>query len=119
MKILMINGSPHPRGGDVPGRQLRPDAGLRPTSPRGGHPVGLQEIHEHEAFGGGSVRRLYCRLTSFSRSLQINLCINLDGTELQVRRAKAPTISDRCLGFSLNIAWQNLNGRVTCWCAGC
>ena len=52
MKILMINGSPHPRGGDVPGRQLRPVAGLRPTSPRGGHPVGLQEIHEHEAFGG-------------------------------------------------------------------
>lgn len=28
MKILMINGSPHPRGGDVPGQQLRPDAGL-------------------------------------------------------------------------------------------
>ena len=23
MKILMINGSPHPRGGDVPGRQSR------------------------------------------------------------------------------------------------
>ena len=29
-----------------------------------GHPVGQQEIHEHEALGGGSVRRLYCRLTS-------------------------------------------------------
>lgn len=43
MKILMINGSPHPRGGDVPGRQLRPDAGLRPTSPRGGHPVGCKK----------------------------------------------------------------------------
>ena len=54
MKILMINGSPHPRGGDVPGRQLRPDAGLRPPSPCGGHPVGQQEIHEHEALGGGS-----------------------------------------------------------------
>ena len=53
MKNLMINGSPHPRGGDVPGRQLRPVAGLRPTSPRGGHPVGQQEIHEHEALGGG------------------------------------------------------------------
>ena len=62
MKILMINGSPHLRGGDVPGRQLRPDAGLRPTSPRGGHPVGLQEIHEHEAFGGSFGRRLHCRL---------------------------------------------------------
>ena len=80
MKILMINGSPHPRGGDVPGRQLRPDAGLRPTSPRGGYPVGLQEIHEYEALGGGSGRRLYCRLTSFSRSLQTILRINLDGT---------------------------------------
>ncbi|MGO5024498.1 hypothetical protein ACTQ4E_15660, partial [Lawsonibacter sp. LCP25S3_G6] len=38
--------------------------------------------HEHEALGGGSVRRLYCRLTSFSRSLQIILRINLDGTEI-------------------------------------
>ncbi|MGN8969959.1 hypothetical protein, partial [Intestinimonas sp. HCP28S3_D6] len=37
-------------------------------------------IHEHEALGGGSGRRLYCRLTSFSRSLQIILRINLDGT---------------------------------------
>ena len=36
---------------------------------------------EHEAFGGGHRRRLYCRLTSFSRSLQINLRINLDGTK--------------------------------------
>ena len=45
--------------------------------------MGLQEIHEHEAFGGGSGRRLYCRLTSFSRSLQINLRINLDGTCLK------------------------------------
>ncbi|MCQ4771750.1 hypothetical protein NE579_15010, partial [Intestinimonas massiliensis] len=42
--------------------------------------VGLQKIHEHEASGGGSGRRLYCRLTSFSRGLQINLRINLDGT---------------------------------------
>ena len=32
--------------------------------PRGGHPMGQQEIYEHEASGGGSVRRLYCRLTS-------------------------------------------------------
>ena len=69
-----------PRGGDIPGWEFRPDAGLREASPRGGHPVGLQEIHEHEAFGGGSGRRLYCRLTSLSRSLQINLRINLDGT---------------------------------------
>jgi hypothetical protein len=42
--------------------------------------VGLQKIHEHEALGGGSGRRLHCRLTSLSRSLQINLRINLDGT---------------------------------------
>ena len=32
------------------------------------------------AFRGGHGRRLYCRLTSFSRSLQINLRINVDGT---------------------------------------
>ena len=86
--------------------------------------MGQQEIHEHEAPGGGHGRRLRCRLTSLSRSLQTILRINLDGTnlhgnvsrlveELQVRRAKTPTISDRCLGFSLNIAWQNLNGQVT------
>ena len=48
---------------------------------RGGHPVGQQEIHEHEALGGGHGRRLYCRLTSFSRSLQTILRINLDGTK--------------------------------------
>ena len=92
MKILMINGSPHPRGGDVPGRQLRPDAGLRPTSPRGGHPVGLQEIHEHEAFGGSFGRRLHCRLTSFSRSLQIILRTNLDGTMGFQKRQKKHAI---------------------------
>ena len=48
-------------------------------APCGRYPVGLQEIHEHEALGGGSGRRLYCRLTSFSRSLQTILRINLDG----------------------------------------
>ena len=41
---------------------------------------GQQEIHGYEALVGGFERRLYCRLTSFSRSLQINLRINLDGT---------------------------------------
>ena len=40
----------------------------------------LQEINEYEALGVGSGRHLYCRLTSLSRSLQINLRINLDGT---------------------------------------
>jgi hypothetical protein len=69
-----------PCGGDIPRWQLRPDAGLRPTSPRGGHPVGLQEIHEHEAFGGGFGRHLYCRLISFGWGLQTLLRINLDGT---------------------------------------
>ena len=58
-------------------------AGLRGAAPCGGHPVGQQEIHEHEALGGGSGRRLYCRLTSFSRSLQTILRINLDGTDGQ------------------------------------
>lgn len=72
--------SAHPCGGDIPRWQLRPDAGLCPTSPCGGYPVGQQEIHEHEALGGGSGRRLYCRLTSLSRSLQTILHINLDGT---------------------------------------
>ena len=72
---------PDPRGGDIPRWQLRPDAGLREATPCGGHPVGLQEIYEYEALGGGSGRHLYCRLTSLSRSLQINLRINLDGTE--------------------------------------
>ena len=33
--------------------------------------------------------------------------------KFQVRRAKTPTVSDRCLGFSLDIAWQDLNGQVT------
>jgi hypothetical protein len=42
--------------------------------------LGQQEIHEHEALGGGFGRRLYCRLTSLSRSLQTILRINLDGT---------------------------------------
>ena len=58
------------------------------------HPVGQQEIHEHEASGGGSGRRLYCRLTSFSRSLQINLRINLDGT-----RRKSPMCEKQIYRF--------------------
>ena len=58
----------------------RTDAGLCPAAPCGWYPVGQQKVHEYEALGGGSGRRLYCRLTSFSRSLQINLRIILDGT---------------------------------------
>ena len=50
--------------------------------------MGQQEIHEHEALGGGFGRRLYCRLTSLSRSLQTILRINLDGTRL--------TLQSRC-----------------------
>ena len=65
---------------DTGGWNTSGDAGLRTAAPRGGHPVGLQEIYEYEALGGGSGRHLYCRLTSLSRSLQINLRINLDGT---------------------------------------
>ena len=48
----------------IPRWQLRPDAGLRKASPCGGYPMEQQEIHEHEALGGGAGRRLYCRLTS-------------------------------------------------------
>jgi hypothetical protein len=44
--------------------------------------MGQQEIHEHEALGGDHGRRLHCRLTSFSRSLQTILRINLDGTDM-------------------------------------
>ena len=47
------------------------------AAPCGGHPVG-QEIHEHEALGGGSGRRTYCRLTFTQPSLEIILRINLD-----------------------------------------
>ena len=60
--------------------QLCPHAGLREAAPCSGNSVGQQEIHEHEALRGGFGRRLYCRLTSFSRSLQINLRIILDST---------------------------------------
>ena len=47
------------------------------------HVAGTQwgkKIYEHEAPGDGAGRRLHCRLTSLSRSLQIILRINLDGT---------------------------------------
>ena len=74
-----------PCGGDLPGRQLCPHAGLRPAAPCGWHSVGQQEVHEYEALRGGSGRRLYCRLTSFSQSLQTNLRITLDGTCLRYR----------------------------------
>ena len=78
------------------------DGWLCPAPPRGGHPVGQQEIHEHEALGGGHGRRLYCRLTSLSRSLQIILRINLDGTRIheEVLDAKvqacAETVRKQC-----------------------
>ena len=66
--------------GGIPGWELRPDAGLREAPPRGTHPVGQQEIHEYEALRDVSGRLLYCRLTSFSQSLQTNLRINVDST---------------------------------------
>ena len=56
--------------GGIPRWELRPDPGLREAPLRGRHPVGQQEIHEYEAFGGSSGRRLHCRLTSFGRGLQ-------------------------------------------------
>ena len=48
-------------------------------------PVGQQEIHEHEASGGSSGRRLHCLLTSFSRSLQTLLRISLTASLRQKR----------------------------------
>ena len=53
-------------------------------SPCSGCPVGQQEIHEHEALGGGAGRRFYCRLTSFGRSLQTILRIDLDSTDFDL-----------------------------------
>ena len=63
-------------------RKLCPHAGLCPPAPCGRHPAGQQDVHEHEAPGGCPGGRLRCWLTSFSRDLQINLRINLDGTGL-------------------------------------
>ena len=60
--------------------QRRSDAGLRPTAPCGRHPVWQQEVHEYETFGDSLPGCLYCRLTSFCQSLQINLRIILDST---------------------------------------
>ena len=62
------------QGADLSGRQLCPHAGLRPAAPCGRHPVGQQEVHEHEALRGGSGRRLYCRLTSFSARACKQIC---------------------------------------------
>ena len=50
------------------------------------YPVGQQEAHEYEALRGDSGRRLYCRLTSFSQSLQTNLRMALDGTKATPRK---------------------------------
>jgi len=69
-----------PRGGHISGWKLCLDAGLCPAASCCRHPVGQQEVHEYEAPGGSPGRRLYCRLTSFSRSLQTFLRINLDST---------------------------------------
>ena len=47
---------------------------------------GCKKYMNMKHLGGGSGRRLRCRLTSLSRSLQINLRINLDGTLTLTRR---------------------------------
>ena len=67
---------------NVPRWELCSDAGLCEAAPCSRHSVGQQEVHEHEAFGGSHGRRLHCRLTSFSRSLQTILLIILDSTRL-------------------------------------
>ena len=56
---------PHPCGGQFPGRQLCPDAGLCQAAPCSRHPVGQQKVYEYEAPGGCPWGRLHCRLTSF------------------------------------------------------
>ena len=45
-------------------------------------PAGRQKVYEHEAPGGCPGGRLCCGLASFSRDLQTNLLINLDGTRI-------------------------------------
>ena len=43
--------------------------------------IDLQRLKDKYTVDGGHGRRLYCRLTSFSQSLQTILRINLDGTD--------------------------------------
>ena len=62
-------------------RQTHPQLGRNDICPCGRYSVGQQKVHEYEALGDGSGRRLYCRLTSFSQSLQTNLRITLDTTQ--------------------------------------
>ena len=53
------------------------DSALFSAAPRNRHTVGQ---HEYEALKGGAGKRFYSRPISFSRSLQTNLRITLDGT---------------------------------------
>ena len=53
-------------------------AGLCPAETCCRNRIGQQKVHEYEALRGNYGRRLYCRLTSFGRSLQTNLRITLD-----------------------------------------
>ena len=73
-----LHGDPaQDKGGRLlPGRQFDFDAGLCPAASCSWYPVGQQKVHEHEALRDGSGRRLYCRLTSFGRSLQIKFAHN-------------------------------------------
>ena len=68
--------------------------------------MGLQEIHEYEALGGGSGRRLRCRLTSLSRSLQTILRINLDGTT--ILKDDADEVAQIC--YTLQSSFENSGG---------
>ena len=49
---------------------------LCPAASCGWHTVGQQKVHEYEALRDDSRRRLYCWLTLFCQSLQINLRIS-------------------------------------------
>ena len=96
---------PHPCGGNIPGRQFCFDAGLCPITPCGRNPVGQQEVHEYEAFGGGSGSPFSRWVSSSRQSLQPNLPKILQITNLgptcgapPLVRRKLPGQSVGCLG---------------------
>ena len=55
-------------------------AGLFQAAPCGRYPVGEQEVHECEALGDHSGKRLCCRLISFSRAFKLKVRKALDIT---------------------------------------
>ena len=76
-KVLLVDADPQ---GDLTTCLGWQDTDSLPQTLSNKLSVGQQEAHEYEALRGGFERRLYCRLISFSRSLQIFLCNCLDTT---------------------------------------